>query len=163
MARHRSRRVNGGSTQAPIPMTSLMDILTCLLLFVLKSVVLEGEVISPVPGVNLPESSSETSPRTSIAIAVFDDVVMMDGEVVTTISKAKGSSTLLIAPLANRLDEAYEKSVEIAKLRGDEGEFRGKIAIQGDKDIDFSILQRVMYTCSHSGFEEISLAVLEKS
>jgi biopolymer transport protein ExbD len=163
MARHRSRRVNGGSTQAPIPMTSLMDILTCLLLFVLKSVVLEGEVINPVPGVNLPESSSNTSPRTSIAIAIFDDVVMMDGEVVTTVSKAKGSSTLLITPLANRLDEAYEKSVEIAKLRGDKEEFRGKIAIQGDKDIDFSILQRVMYTCSHSGFEEISLAVLEKS
>ncbi len=163
MARHRSRRVNGGSTQAPIPMTSLMDILTCLLLFVLKSVVLEGEVINPVPGVNLPESTSNSSPRTSIAIAIFDDVVMMDGEVVASVSKAKNSSTLLIAPLANRLDEAYEKSVEIAKLRGDEKEFRGKIAIQGDKDIDFAILQRVMYTCSHSGFEEISLAVLEKS
>lgn len=144
-------------------MTSLMDILTCLLLFVLKSVVLEGEVINPMPGVDLPESTSNNSPRTSIAIAIFDDVVMMDGEVVTTVSKAKGASTLLITPLANRLDEAYEKSVEIAKLRGDTEEFRGKIAIQGDKDIDFAILQRVMYTCSHSGFEEISLAVLEKS
>jgi len=144
-------------------MTSLMDILTCLLLFVLKSVVLEGEVINPMPGVDLPESTSNNSPRTSIAIAIFDDVVMMDGEVIASVSKAKSSNALLIAPLAHRLDEAYEKSVEIAKLRGDEGEFRGKIAIQGDKDIDFAILQRVMYTCSHSGFEEISLAVLEKS
>ena len=163
MARHRTRRVNGGSTQAPIPMTSLMDILTCLLLFVLKSVVLEGEVISPVPGVDLPQSTSNHSPHSSIAIAIFDDVVMMDGEVVASVSKAKKSNALLITPLANRLDAAYEKSVEIAKLRGEEEDFRGKVAIQGDRDIDFAILQRVMYTCSHSGFEEISLAVLEKS
>jgi biopolymer transport protein ExbD len=163
MARHRTKRVNGGSTQAPIPMTSLMDILTCLLLFVLKSVVLEGEVINPMPGVDLPESSSNNSPRTSVAIAIFDDVVMMDGEVIASVSKSKKSNALLISPLAHKLDEAREKSIEIAKLRGDEEEFHGRIAIQGDKDIDFAILQRVMYTCSYSGFERISLAVLEKS
>jgi biopolymer transport protein ExbD len=163
MARHRTKRINTGSTQAPIPMTSLMDILTCLLLFVLKSVVLEGEVINPMPGVDLPESSSNHSPRTSIAIAIFDDVVMMDGEVVASVSKSKNSNTLLISPLAHRLDESREKSIEIAKLRGDKEEFEGRIAIQGDKDIDFAILQRVMFTCSHSGFETISLAVLEKS
>lgn len=163
MARHRTKRVNAGSTQAPIPMTSLMDILTCLLLFVLKSVVLEGEVINPMPGVDLPESSSNNSPRTSVAIAIFDDVVMMDGEVVASVSKAKRSNALLISSLANKLDETREKSIEIAKLRGDTEEFQGRIAIQGDKDIDFAILQRVMYTCSFTGFERISLAVLEKS
>jgi biopolymer transport protein ExbD len=163
MARHRTKRINTGSTQAPIPMTSLMDILTCLLLFVLKSVVLEGEVISPVPGVDLPSSTSNNAPHASVAIAIFDDVVMMDGEVIASVSKAKKSDALLIVPLAHRLEDAYDKSVEIAKLRGEEEDFRGKIAIQGDKDIDFAILQRVMYTCSHSGFEEISLAVLEKS
>jgi biopolymer transport protein ExbD len=83
--------------------------------------------------------------------------------VIASVSKAKKSDALLIVPLAHRLEDAYDKSVEIAKLRGEQEDFRGKIAIQGDKDIDFAILQRVMYTCSHSGFEEISLAVLEKS
>lgn len=164
MARHRiKRRVNGGSTQAPIPMTSLMDILTCLLLFVLKSVVLEGEVISPVPGLSLPESSSNSAAQNSIAIAIFDDVVMMDGEVIASVSKAIKSDNLLIAPLASRLREAHEKSEEIAKLRGDAEEFRGRASIQGDREITFAILQRVMFTCSQSGYEEISLAVLEKS
>ena len=164
MARHRTkRRVNGGSTQAPIPMTSLMDILTCLLLFVLKSVVMEGEVISPAPGVSLPESSSNRPAQASIAIAIFDDVVMMDGEVIASVSKETKSRDLIITPLALRLRDAHAKSEEIAKLRGETEEFRGKAAIQGDKEIPFSILQRVMYTCSQNGYEEISLAVLEKS
>jgi biopolymer transport protein ExbD len=140
-----------------------MDILTCLLLFVLKSVVMEGEVISPVPGVDLPESSSNRAAQASIAIAIFDDVVMMDGEVIASVSKSVKSKNLVIQPLASKLRQSYAKSVEIAKLRGDEEEFRAKAAIQGDREIPFAILQRVMYTCSLSGYEEISLAVLEKS
>jgi hypothetical protein len=70
---------------------------------------------------------------------------------------------LTIAPLASRLREAHAKSEEIAKLRGDEEEFHGRASIQGDRKITFAILQRVMFTCSQNGYEEISLAVLEKS
>ena len=39
-------------------LTSMMDILTVLLLFLLKSFVVEGEVVTPVPGVELPSSSA---------------------------------------------------------------------------------------------------------
>ena len=39
---------------AGISLTSLMDILTCLLFFVLKSFVAGGEVTVPPPGLKLP-------------------------------------------------------------------------------------------------------------
>ena len=141
----------------------MMDILTTLLLFLLKSFVVDGEVITPVPGVDLPESSSTTAPQASIVVAIFDDTIMMDGEVVARVSKASASGDLLISPLARRLDDAREKATEIARLRGGGEEFRGKVSIQGDREIYFAILQRVMYTCSASGYEEISLAVIGKS
>jgi len=147
----------------PLRMTSMMDILTLLLLFLLKSFVVEGEALTPVPGVNLPESTSETTPQASIVIAIFDDAVMMDGEVVVTISRAVTMDGLLIEPLARRLDYARETSMKIARRRGSEEEFRGRVSIQGDRDINFEILQRVMYTCSMSGFEDISLAVIGTS
>jgi biopolymer transport protein ExbD len=69
----------------------------------------------------------------------------------------------MIKPLAARLEEAREKSMEIARLRGDEEEFVGRVSIQGDRAIQFAIVQRVMFTCSQSGFETISLAVIESS
>jgi biopolymer transport protein ExbD len=141
----------------------MMDILTTLLLFLLKSFVVEGEVIAPVPGVDLPESSSTTAPQASIVVAIFDDTIMMDGEVVARVSKASASGDLLISPLARRLDHARETATEIARLRGGGEEFQGKVSIQGDREIPFAILQRVMYTCSASGYEEISLAVIGKS
>jgi hypothetical protein len=67
-----------------------MDILTVLVLFLLKSFVMEGEAVTPVPGVALPESSSKTPPRASIVIAIFHDSVMLNGEEVATVSKSIG-------------------------------------------------------------------------
>jgi biopolymer transport protein ExbD len=144
-------------------MTSLMDILTTLLLFVLKSFVLEGEAVTPVPGVDLPQSTSNAAAQSAVVVAIFDDVVMMDGEVVAQVSRASKSRDLVIDALAERLEDARRTSEEIARLRGDTEPFAGKVSIQGDRAIHFAILQRVMYTCSQSGFENISLAVIDAS
>jgi biopolymer transport protein ExbD len=163
MRNRRRRRIRSRSVHSPLRLTSMMDILTTLLLFLLKSFVVEGEVITPVPGVNLPESSSSATPQASIVVAIFKDTIMIDGEVVAKVSRANDSDDLLIEPLADRLDEARERVAEIAKARGEKDEFRGRVAIQGDREIEFEILQRVMYTCGFSGYEEISLAVLGTS
>lgn len=144
-------------------LTSLMDILTVLVLFLLKSFVMEGEAVSPVPGVSLPESSSNTPPQASIVIAIFNDTVMLNGEVVASVSASVSGGDLLIETLGERLEEAREKTEHIARLQGSKEAFNGKVSIQGDREIDFAILQRVMYTCSVSGYEQISLAVIGNS
>jgi len=160
MFRRKHRRIKIRSVHTPLRLTSMMDILTVLLLFLLKSFVVEGEVITPVPGVDLPESTSKTTPSASVVIAIFEDNVMMDGEVVASVSKAIGSDDLLIEGLADRLDAARDRAIDIVERRGEEESFEGRVAIQGDREIEFAILQRVMYTCSFTGFEEISLAVI---
>jgi len=163
MIGRRNRRIKIRRVHTPLRLTSMMDILTVLLLFLLKSFVVEGEVITPIPGVELPESSSESSPQASVVIAIFDDTVMMDGMVVASVSETVASGEMFIETLAARLDLARERTMEIARLRGDDEEFGGKVAIQGDREIDFAILQRVMYTCSVSGYEDIALAVIGTS
>ena len=44
-------------------LTSMMDILTVLLLFLLKSFVVEGEVVTPAPGVHETNSAMGTENR----------------------------------------------------------------------------------------------------
>jgi len=163
MVGKRNRRIKIRSVHTPLRLTSMMDILTVLLLFLLKSFVVEGEVMTPIPGVDLPESTSDTTPRAAVVIAIFDDSVMMDGDVVASVSAAVASPDLLIESLAARLDEARVKAEEIARYRGGEEVFEGKVSIQGDRDINFAILQRVMFTCTVSGYEDISLAVIGTS
>ena len=57
-----------------LKLTSMMDILTVLLLFLLKSFVVEGEVVTPPPGVELPGSTADTPPEASLVIAISNDV-----------------------------------------------------------------------------------------
>jgi len=163
MARRRRKGRGKGNMPTPLRLTSMMDILTVLLLFLLKSFVVEGEVITPAPGVELPESTSDTTPRASVVVAIFDGTVMLDGQMVADIKNPVADGDLLIPLLAERLGQTRAKELEIAQLRGEEDTYRPRIAIQGDRDISFEILQRVMYTCNHSGFGDISLAVIGAS
>lgn len=163
MARRRRKTRRKGGTTAPLRLTSMMDILTVLLLFLLKSFVVEGEVITPVPGVDLPESSSDTAPQASVVVAIFDNTVMLDGQMVTRLENGSSDDGLLIPLLADRLSRTRAKELEIAQLRGEDVDYSPQIAIQGDRDISFEILERVMYTCSQSGFGDIALAVIGAS
>ena len=143
--------------------TSMMDILTVLLLFLLKSFVAEGEVVTPAPGVTLPQSSAEVMPEASLVIAIADDRITLGDEVVANLDGSVDGglgNQLLIERLADRLDDARAKQDDIALRRGQELEDRGKVTIQGDRDMPFEVLQRVMYTCNQTGFDDIALAVI---
>ena len=73
-----------------------MDILTVLLLFLLKSFVVEGEVINPVPGVDLPQSTSDTKPKASVVVAIFDGAVLLDGQMVARVDGPSADGSLLV-------------------------------------------------------------------
>jgi len=157
------RRRRKPAVQTPLRLTSMMDILTVLLLFLLKSFVAEGEVITPAPGVSLPESTSETTPESSVVVAILDDRIMLDGRVVAEVAAATRGEDLLIPALAEQLDQSRLQGQAIAERRGDAASYAPKLAIQGDRDIPFNVLQRVMYTCNHSGYGDIALVVLGAS
>ena len=88
MPLRRGRRRRRPTAPGSLKLTSMMDILTVLLLFLLKSFVVEGEVITPAPGVSLPESTSDTSPESSVVVAILDDRIMLDGRQVAQVASA---------------------------------------------------------------------------
>lgn len=146
-----------------LKITSMMDILTVLLLFLLKSFVAEGEVITPAAGVELPESRSETAPQESLVIAVASDRIAVGDEVIVGLDESVdgglGPDTV-IPLLADHLRRASDQQKELAARRGHADTWRGRVTIQADRDMSFAVLQRVMYTCNQSGFEDVALAVL---
>lgn len=145
-----------------VNLISMMDILTVLLLFLLKSYV-SGEVMVPPPGVRLPNSTADQSPQSSLVVAIDDNQILIGGDRVTSIPEVVSNPNMEIAPLAAQLQIARQQQDELAKRRG-EGEIKTRAAtIQGDKEIEFRVLQKVMYTLNQNGYESIALAVLQKS
>ena len=142
-----------------LKLTSMMDILTVLLLFLLKSFVVEGEVVTPPPDVELPGSTADAPPEASLVIAISDEVIMLSGQPITTVREVLANDDLLITVLDHELDAAYARMAAIAARQGREAP-DGKVTIQGDKDLEFRLLQKVMYTCNFSGFDQLALAVV---
>jgi biopolymer transport protein ExbD len=146
-----------------LTLTSMMDILTTLLFFVLKSYISGAEVTSPPPGVTLPRSTVDSGMRSSVVVAIDHDAIMLGGERVATVSEAIASHQLMIASLGARLSEARAQMDDLDRRKGKAPSATHLATIEGDAQIEFRLLQKVMYTLDRSGFPDIALAVLKKA
>ena len=165
--RRRRKRVAGlmqrFTSDGGLTLTSMMDILTTLLFFVLKSYISGAEVTVPPPGVTLPRSSVDADMRSSVIVAIDHDAIMLGGERVASVRDAIANKDLLIAPLAAKLNEARAQMDDLDRRKGKAPAATHPATIQGDSEIEFRLLQRVMYTLDRSGFPDIALAVLKKA
>ncbi len=143
-------------------MTSMMDILVVLLLFLLKSFVVDGEIITPPPDVELPESTAQGKPEATLVVAISNEVITLGGRPITSVAAALAGEGLLIEELEVGLDRALTQMEDLA-VRKSSDAMPHKVTIQGDRDLEFRLLQKVMYTCSQSGLDEMALAVVQKA
>jgi biopolymer transport protein ExbD len=166
MRRRRQRRaglIERFASDGGVTLTSMMDILTTLLFFVLKSYVSGGEVTLPPPGVTLPRSTAAADMNSSVVVAIDHDAIIVAGERVASVREAAEGDELLIAPLATRLAEARAQMDDLDRRKGKTAVTSRLATIQGDADIEFRVLQKVMYTLDRNGFPDIALAVLKKA
>ena len=159
----RARRLPLTHGGGGISLTSLMDILTCLLFFVLKSFVAGGEASVPPPGLDLPRSTADQAMVTSLVIAIDQEAILVGSDRIASVRDAETSDGMLIEPLAARLRVAQEQMDDLARRKGADGAGRRVVTIQGDEDLQFDVLQKVMYTLNQSGFDDIALAVIKKA
>lgn len=143
-----------------VKMTSMMDILTVLLLFLLKSFVVDPGIVPP-PDVTLPTSSSDETPEVELVVAISRDAILVGDRPVITVANALAGDDLLIEELEAELGAELGRMDDLDARRGDDVR-EGEVTIQGDRDLEFQLLQRVMYTCSMAGFSRMSLAVVRE-
>ena len=152
--RSRLRARLAGAGAPMLKMTALMDIFSTLLLFLLKTFVAEGQAITVTPGVTLPSSVAQSEPHEAPVLAVTDAFIALEGQAVLKSSEALASDGLEVKPL-------YDALVRLRETQPQDGAERHRVVIQGDRGIEFRLLQRVMYTSQLAGWTDVSLAVLQ--
>src|SRR5512147_169558 len=130
----------------------MMDVLTVLVLFLLFHS-FNGEL--PEQKLDLPDSVVETRPRETLAIVVNPEAVMVQGEPVVSTSALYEDRIVMVAQINERL-KVLEQDIGITAPEGKE------ITLLADKTIPFKVLKKIMSTCTASGYDKLSLAVIQK-
>lgn len=146
------------NTQVALKLTSMIDMFTILLVFLLKNFSAEGQNLSVAPDLRLPESSAQKAPQAASTIAITNEFILLDGKRITTISQAMNNNKLLIPELMNELKRLRLLSEKVGAINANMG-FTGKISIQGDRNLPYLIIKKIMFTCGQVGYNEMMLAV----
>jgi len=156
-----SKTRGGGATVPKVQLTSLVDIMTILLVFLLKSFSSEGEIVTMSAGLSLPESSAQKKPEVALKLSVSNDNVMLEGMKVLSLKDMMKTDDVLVPELEAVLAERRKKTEFIAKNSSNVA-FKGDVLIEADKKIPYKVLQKIMYTCGQTGYSNFSLLVLKK-
>ena len=151
----RRKRHRGASHFALVP---FIDMMTILVVFLLAHTA-EVDILPNTKNISIPQSLSERKPNAAIVVMVTTDSVYVDGKLVGSIAEIVANSGNVFEPLKaalvaqNELALGGAQRTEIAKR---------EVTIMGDKSTPYSVLKRIMLTCSDAEYGKVSFAVVER-
>jgi len=159
----RQARQARGSHDVKLNITSMMDMFTIILVFLLKSFSTQGQLITPATGLLLPSSTVERTTRSSLDVQITKDKILVQDKIVVDeneLKKIVDQKDFMIQKLYDVLATYTEAGRKMSELSG--SEVSGEITIQGDIGVPYKILTRVMYTCGQAGYPVMNLVVYRK-
>jgi biopolymer transport protein ExbD len=142
-------------------LVSLIDMMTILLIFLLKSYSSEGQLVNITQDLRLPVSTAQTPARVTSVISITSQWILLDGRPIEQISAILNQESLLVQGLFKELQNLRRMSEAIGDLSTNMSGFQGIISIQADRDVTFDLLKRIMLTCGQVGYSNMLLTVLK--
>jgi biopolymer transport protein ExbD len=135
-------------------LTSLIDVMTFLLVFLIKSFSVQGDVITPSTNLELPLSTSQKPPKTAASLEITKTGVIAEGQKLASISDMLKADSLMVPGIYNWMYVQHAKYPDTMQTH--------EVLIQADKEIEYAILKRVMYSCSKAGFTDFTILAIQK-
>jgi len=143
-----------------LQLTSMMDMFTIILVFLLKTYSTQGQLINPSKDLTLPSSIVQHAPEMGLDVTVSRDWILVNGRAVVKTKQVMDQKGYIIEPLKSELDTYAREAKTMEELYG--AKFSGKVTIQGDKTIPYKLLIKVMATCGQSSYPNMRLVVYKK-
>ncbi|MDP5210656.1 biopolymer transporter ExbD [Microbulbifer sp. 2205BS26-8] len=166
MARSHKRKKTSGMN-----LTSLMDVFTILVFFLLTNTS-SNEALEPPKVITLPDSIVETKPRETVTLMVTADEILVESNSVVATSAVLESEKIVIEAIKQAMVAELGKAIGVAQAstqdggnesEGEQGPEPPEVNILADRGIPFSLLKKVMSSCTEAGYTKVSLAVIQKA
>ena len=174
MVRRMRRRVDNPT----LNLTSMMDLFTIILTFLLVSQTAIDPTVSANADLQLPLSSASEALEVAVNVVVTRDQILVDGVSVTALTEipdpfSPGSTVIdvpegardgaFIAPLLSALQEKARVARTLAEQTGrEEHAFKGRVLLQCDRALPYSLVLDVMLTAGRAEFGEFKFVVSKR-
>ncbi len=139
-------------------LTSLMDVFTILVFFLLVN---SGsvEILDAPKEVQLPESHVEAKPRETVVIFISPEEILVQGQLAGLVEDVLAGNQGPLRNVESRLVQLSENVIGTSTLAIAATK---EVTILADKSVPFTVVRQVMSTCTGAGYENVSLAVVQK-
>ncbi len=171
-----------------LQLTSMMDILVIIVVFLLKSYSTATNNFTTVAGMQLPTSNSPDIPYDSLQVIITPESITFDGARIVDFAQTAasvGSTTKggadyafkptdldeqgrRVIPLYDALVKAREKAELLrtkSAARDAEGNplpFEGVLAVTADQRVNYDTIRRIMYTAATANYKVFRFLALKK-
>jgi len=155
-----------GEEPGGLSMNSLMDIMTIILVFLLKSYSTDPVQLKQAPDLKPPFSTSDLKASESTVVTVTLNNIVVDDVKVATLSEGKveaadlSSGNFLIDPLFQKLNDAVDHQKRVYSYQAKK-EFEGVVTIISDRHVPFELISQVMYTAGQATFSKFKFMVVK--
>jgi hypothetical protein len=161
----KAKRRNQVEEKGALGMTSLMDIVSIIVVYLLKSYASDPITITPIAEQKIPMSKMDAPLKEGVAIYVSSRELVFNEESLAVLTEGEIDPNLVqghvIKPLFEKLEEETEKSKQVFESRGEE--WIGHIILIGDEGVKFSTLVDLMYTAGRLEYSEYSFCIIQKT
>lgn len=151
--------------EGKLNITSLMDIVSIIVIYLLKSYGSDPVMITPTAGQKVPLSRADAHIQDGVAVYVSKRSITFGSETVIQLDEngeveksALSNNGQLIGDLFDLMAEEAAKSKKSAASKDEE--WAGRIIFIGDQTLKFSTLVQVMYTAGQAEYREYAFCVI---
>jgi biopolymer transport protein ExbD len=165
LARKKRKEREAAGEIHELNITAMMDMMTIILVFLLKSYAASSIMLTQSEDIKPPISSTRAVPKDTVAVTITPKDIMVGDRVVVTLENGQVPASQLDGRLVKPLDQALRHEVEKLKLiaaRNPAAPFSRELSVIGDRKIPYDLLLTVLYTAGQAELENYRFVVLQK-
>ena len=162
-----ARKLAEPETIRDLNITPMMDMMTIILVFLLKSFSSSTSLITMDQNLSVPPSITRLQPKQAVPLTITKRVILIEGEPVAPISGGKvdpaqkrdGENGYYITPIVELLQKISNRERRVAEMTG--GTYEAELMVVADRTTPYRLLTEILYSCGQAGYQNYRLLVLK--